>query len=302
MQGRYEEAIKYETEGLALAREVGDKLEILVLSSNLSNIHEDQGEYGPALLLLNDARKLAQENNDKAQQATCLIYFGNVRRRLGDSAGAQEAFQKAQSLARDMGNAPLLAEALASQAAHLVQRGQRSRALPVAKEALAKAQAAHDHRLILLARLQAGEAAQSTRDLGQVLDSATASGLAPVAAATHLSLARVHLAAGRPGDAISEAELAQKLAAGMNLRDILFQACHLAGKGLKSQGQTAAAADKFSSALGQLEEMRRGLGAADLRQFLERPETVAFARDAETAFQDANHTGESSRLRLALSP
>ncbi len=69
-QGRYEEAVQYATEGLALAREVGNKAEILVILLNLSNIHEDQGEYGSALSFLDEAHQLAQEINDKTFLAT----------------------------------------------------------------------------------------------------------------------------------------------------------------------------------------------------------------------------------------
>jgi len=48
--------------------------------------------------------------------------------------------------------------------------------------------------------------------------------------------------------------------------------------------------------------MRRGLAGADLRLFLGRPVTVAFAKDAEPAFQNANRPQDSARLRAFLSP
>ncbi|HEV8701532.1 MAG TPA: tetratricopeptide repeat protein [Candidatus Polarisedimenticolia bacterium] len=301
VQGRYEEAVRYETEGLTLAREVDDKVEILVLSANLSNIHEDQGEYGPALSLLADAQKLAQEISDKAQQSTCLIYLGSIRRHLGDFDGAATALQEGLRLGQEMNNAPLQAEALINQAALLLLRGQKSRALPVSKEAVTRAIASHDQRLVLLSRLQEAEAAESVRDLEGVASRASASGLAPIEAAAHLALARVHVAAGRAKEAGLQAEQALKIAAPMRLRDVLFQACHLSGRSLQAQGRAAAAADRFSTSLGYLAEMRHGLTGADLRQFLNRPITAAFAKDAGALFQHANRNQDADRLRTLLS-
>ena len=302
VQGRYEEAVKYETEGLTLAREVGDKLDILVLSANLSNIHEDQGEYGPALLLLKDAQKLAQEINDRAHQTTCLIYLGSVRRRLGDFGGAETALKEAERLARDMNNGPLLAEALAVQATQLLQQGQQNRALSVAKEAVARADAARDVRLILLSRLAQAEASRSVRDLKSVITRTSASGLAPLEVAAHLALARIHLAEGRAREAGLEAEQAQRVGAPMHLRDALFQASHVRGIALKAQGEAASAASQLSLALGYLEDMCRQVTGPDLRQLLGRSITVTFAKDAGAAFQNANRSQETDRLRALLSP
>jgi eukaryotic-like serine/threonine-protein kinase len=302
LQGRYEEALKYETEGLTMAREIGDKVEISVLSANMSNIHEDQGEYGPALSLLNDAHRLAKEVNDKTLIMTCLVYLGSVRRHVGDTPGADGALEEALRLAREMKNAPFLAEALSTQAALLLEGGQRARALAVAKEAVEQARAAHDQRLILLARLHAAEASQSTRDLEQVAGAASNIGLAPLTAATRLALARVHLAAGRGRDAAREADLAQQIASSIHLRDVQFEALHLAGKTLRMQGQTAAARDRAGQALGLLGEMRQGLSGTDLSMFLGRPLTVDFGREAEALFKGPDHAQEALRLRSLLKP
>src|SRR5207249_3279829 len=187
------------------------------------------GEYGPALSLLNDAQKLAQEIGDKAQLTACLIYRGRVRRHLGDFVGAETALREAERLGRDMNNAPLLAESLVEQASLLLKQGQRSRAHEVSKEAVARATDAGDHRLILLTRLQAAEAAGSVRDLESAAANATQSGLTPLGAAAHLALARVHLNSGHAEDARTHAEQVIKMGASINLRDVLFQAHHLEG-------------------------------------------------------------------------
>jgi len=302
LQGRFEEALKYDTEGLTMAREIGDKVEIGVLSANLSNIHEDQGEYGPALSLLKDAQEQAKQVNDTTLITTCLVYLGSVRRQLGDAQGADSALKEALRLAGEMKNSPLLAEALSTQAALLLEGGERARALDVAREAVRQARTANDQRLILLARLRAAEASQSTRDLEQVAGSASNIGLFPLAATTRLALARVHLVAGRGRDASREADLVQRLASPIHLRDVQFEALHVAGKTLTRQGQADAARDRAGQALGLLEDMRQGLTGEDLRMFLARPLTVDFAREAEALFKGPDHAAETARLQSLLKP
>ena len=302
MQGRFEAAIKYSVEGLSLAREIGDKPQTLALLAKLSDIHQQQGAYGPALSLLAEAQVLGLEVSKSPTHASCLIDLARVRRRLGDFAGADTALQETLRLAREMNNPPLVAEALAGQAALLLERGQRGRALAVAREAVTRALATRDQRLILLARLAAAEAAQSVSETEDVVGKASASGLAPIAAAARLALARAHLAAGRAREAGLAAERALQAGAPMNLRDLLFQASHLAGRALKAQGRAAAGADAFSAGLGHLEELRRGLSGSDLKQFLGRPATAEFSRDAGPLFQSLNRSADADRLRALLQP
>jgi tetratricopeptide (TPR) repeat protein/TolB-like protein len=302
MQGRFEVAIEYNVEGLSLAREIGDKSQTLVLLANLSDIHQQQGAYGPALSLLNEAQILGLEVSERPILTSCLIHLAGVRRRLGDFGGADTALQEALRLAREMNNPPLVAEALAGQAALLLDRGQRGRALPVAREAVTRALATRDQRLILLARLRAAEAAQSVREIESVLAKASSAGLAPIAAVAQLDLARVHLAAGRTREAGLAAEHALQAGTPMHLRDLLFQASHLAGRALKAQGRAAAAADSFSAGLGYLEELRQDLSGADLKQFLGRPETAEFAGDAGLLFPSVKRSGDADRLRALLQP
>jgi len=64
----------------------------------------------------------------------------------------------------------------------------------------------------------------------------------------------------------------------------------------------AAAADRFGTAIGHLEEMRQGLTGTDLTQFLGRPVTASFVVDAGVAFQQANRGQDADRLRAILQP
>jgi len=221
---------------------------------------------------------------------------------VGDTVSADKALGEAISLARATKDTPLLTEALIKQADLLLARGDRARAVEVAREAAALTKRSQDLRLRLLARLQVGAASRSIRDLEAVAQEAQSASLLPVIAMARLAVARIHLAAGRAPDAARAAAQAQTVAAPMHLRDLLFQACHVGGKALKTQGQTAAAQSRFRDALGFLEEMRQGLSGADLDLFLARPETTEFGRDASTMFQGANLHQEADRLKALLRP
>jgi tetratricopeptide (TPR) repeat protein len=302
VQGRYDDALKYLLEGLTLAREVDDKPHRITLSINLSNIHEDQGNYGQALALAQEAETLARALDDATLTATSRTYLGGIRLRLGDPGGAEKALTEAMKAAKDLDNRTLLAEILTRRAALDMARGDLGRARNVAREAVAAARASRDHRLILLARLQAGELTGSAPDLQEVVKEAQSSGLAPVVATGELALARVHLAAGRAREAAQVADRAVAAAAPLRLQDVLFQSRHAAGRALKAEGKTATALDQFASALAPLEEIRRGLQGDDLQRFLARPENQTFRREAAGLFAAQGRAQEGDRLRRLFGP
>jgi len=298
VQGRYEEAIEFYLEGLSLAQEIGYKDGIAVLRANLSNIHEDQGEYGIALALLSEAETTAREIEDLGLTATCLAYLGSTRRRQGDHAGAEEALREALRLSRQINYSPLVAEILTYQGELAIARGQWGQATTVLREATSEAEAAKQHRLGLLARLNAANAGRSVDDLETVLKEVQASGLAPLVAPTRLAMARVHLDSGRLAEAQREAELTIDAATPLLQRDLLFQAHHLAGVILERGGKTEPASEHYVAGLSMLAEMHQGLKGPSLRYFLDRPETTSFATDAEKLFQVVNRPQELERLRL----
>src|SRR5437867_8657972 len=132
IQGRYDEALKYDLEGLKLAREIDHKALQVILSLNLSNLHEDQGNYGQALLLATDAEAQSRSLDDNTLLATSRTYLGGVRLRIGDLDGADTSLAAAFKTAREMHNRTLLAEILTLQAALAEARGQREQAASVA--------------------------------------------------------------------------------------------------------------------------------------------------------------------------
>ncbi len=300
-QGGYEDALKYYTEGLSLARETESQPKLILFLWSLSNVHEDQGEFGAALSILTEAEKLSIENEQNTLLAASLLSLGNVRRRLGDFRAAETALDDALRWTRATNDAAMLTEALCSEAALHLARGERDRAVTTSREALRMAESLRNHRLLLLARLQAGEIVGSTRELEVVLREAESAGLLPIVGAAHLALARLHQA-DNPREAVREADLALATATNLGQRDLLFQAYGLAGKSLKQLGDLSGAASRFSAALDPLEEMCRGLADAPLRSFLGRIETAAFREDAQSVFLAVKREGDLERLRSLIPP
>jgi tetratricopeptide (TPR) repeat protein len=302
VQGRYEEALTYDMEGLRMAREIDSKINLLALSVNLSNIHEDQGQYDAALAFLSDAEKQARALNDTKQIATCLMYAGGVRRALGDLEGSGKDLDEALRLMRQIKNTPLEAETLAKEADLFLARGQTDRAAATARQAVGLARKSGDPRLQLLARLRLGQATGAVRDLEAVLKEARTTGLQPIAASTHLALARTHLSAARLEEAASEAGQAADMATRMNLKDVLFQARCVAGKSLMRKGPAAEAADRFQGAGEALREMLQGISGETRTRLLGRPDILAFRSEADGALRAGGRGQDADRLKDLLKP
>lgn len=302
VQGRYEESIELYLEALSLAREAGQTEPVSIALASLANVHADQGEYGTALKLVAEAEAAARETGGVRLIAACLGSRGNTLRRVGDHAGAETSLAKALALARDANNTPLVAEILVYLGDLQLARGRRERAAATLREAVSEAEATKQHRLTLLARLKAAQAEGSAGELEPILEEARSSGLAPLLAPALLATARIHQAAGRYAEASRQVERAIESATPLMQRDLLFQAHHLAGAILQHDGRAGAALEHYAGALDLLEEMRQDLKSPYLQRFLERPESAAFAREAEKLFRAADRSRQLERLRSALRP
>ena len=300
LQGRYEEALPYYVEALDVARALEDKATVALWQVNMAQIHEDQGDYGAALGLFAEAEATLRAIGE-SKLGDCLTFLGGARRRVGDLAGASAALEEAIRLSRGTRSDATLAEALVYEGERLAALRQADRAAAVLREATQIARRVGDFRLIRMARLATGRLANSGRDLEAVLADAEKAGLAPLVAPTVLALARIDLAAGRAAAARERAAKAAAAAARLGQRDYAFQAAHVEASALARQGQGAAAVEAHRKALALFEEMRAGLKDSDLRAFLGRAETAAWAKEAAAAFATAG-APEAERLAMALRP
>ena len=291
--------MKYAVEGLTLARELGIRDVIAVLQANLSNIQEDQGEYGSALASLEEASAIAEEMGDQRLLATCLSYEGSVRTRLGDREGAARALDESLRLMTKMDKPEGIAEVQIFRGALLQAEGREEEARVALDTALTEARRARHHRLQLLARLGGASARGATAELEKLRDEARAAGLTPLIAPASLALARLYQAAGRPVEALDAAEEALAAAGPLRQRDMSLQAGLVAGQVLEAGGSSSAAADRYVAAVVALEEMTANLQGEALAAFQARPETAAFS-EAVAALRAAGRGAEADRAEAAL--
>ncbi len=295
VQGRYDEAEKYNLEGIALAKEIGSRTPAVILTANLAAIHDDQGHYASALSLLEEAEAGARQTADQTNIASCLIILGSTRRHLGDYAGAAAALDEGLRLARASENRSLLAEALAGQGALALDRGQREQAVSLSRQALGAAREAHDHRLVLQARLRLAEASSSASDLETTLKDLESSGLLPLLAPGRLALSRIESGMGRAAPALRQAELALRAAEPLHQNDLLLQAHGMASACLRKLGRRAEADAHDRTALETLGTLRDGLRDDALARLERRPDIIALTRSGEAAAAGSSPVGPAHR-------
>jgi tetratricopeptide (TPR) repeat protein/TolB-like protein len=301
LQGGYDEALKYYTEGLSLARTAASPFAMGFLGG-MSNVHEEQGDYGAALSLIEEGVKLARDSKDPAFLSTLLPGAAGVRRRLGDLSAAAAALDEALPLAQTTKNPRVLAEIAIIRAGLDLEKGQREPATASAREALRITKGIGEPWFMLRARMVADEASRSIKDLELVAKEAEGFGLIPLVGVAHLTLARVRLESGQGKEAVRDADAAVETATSLGQKDVLFQAEALAGQALLQQGDRARAADRFAAALAPLEDLRSGLRDEPLKSFLGRAATVAFGKSAADAFAATNRSQDAERLQRLLRP
>ena len=295
LQGGYDDALKYLGEGLSLAR-TNSSPHVISFLTSLAAVHDDQGNYGAALSMIEEAEKLARETGDAEQLSGLLPYAAGMKRRIGDLVGAGAALDEALPLARKTGNPRVLAEIAITRAQLGVAGGNAS------QEALRIAKGIGEPWIELRARIAAAEGARGIKDLEAVVKEAEGYGLVPLSAVARLALARARLTVGQVREAIQAAEEGIETARGLGLRDVLFQANGVVGNALWARGDHPNAADRFGAALAPLQEMRDGLQGEPLKSFLSRKDLVEFAKSAQEVFGAAGRAQDAERLQRLLRP
>jgi tetratricopeptide (TPR) repeat protein len=127
-QGEFGRARALHEEALALFRELGDKRAIAISLINLGNVAKHQGEFGRARALHEEALALFRELGDTWGIAISLINLGHVAREQGDYARATALYAECLTLCRDIGGKSIAAFCLEGLAAALCAQEQPQRA------------------------------------------------------------------------------------------------------------------------------------------------------------------------------
>ena len=103
-QGRYEEALAYYQQALAIAREVGDRAEEGTTLHNIGGVYHAQGRYEEALAYHQQALAIAREVGDRAGEGTTLTSIGLVYHAQGRYEEALGYYQQALAIRREVGD------------------------------------------------------------------------------------------------------------------------------------------------------------------------------------------------------
>src|SRR6266511_2359098 len=136
-QGDYAAARARYEESLAIRRELGDKLEIANLLSNLGIVARRQGNYAHARALYEESLALRRELGDKWGIATSLNALGLLAHYLGDNAAARGFLEESLALRRELGDAWAIANSLSSLGDVVLDQGDYATARARLEESLA---------------------------------------------------------------------------------------------------------------------------------------------------------------------
>jgi predicted ATPase/transcriptional regulator with XRE-family HTH domain len=108
-QGDHDEATRWLTESLALARQVGDEAAVATCLNDLGILAGMRGEYAHAWVLLEEGLGLVRARGDRHAIAAALGNLGITARRRGEIDRAVALYEECLTVARALGNTRLVA-------------------------------------------------------------------------------------------------------------------------------------------------------------------------------------------------
>ncbi|MGC1377166.1 MAG: tetratricopeptide repeat protein [Anaerolineales bacterium] len=136
-QGHYERAMSLAEEGLALARQIGDKRLTGLLLQNVSSGLARIGEHDQAMRLLQESLLIFQELGDREESAWVLDHMAWVLWRSGERARGLETLQDSLAAFRAMRHQWAIATLLRQLAEMALSNGNNEQAAALLEESLA---------------------------------------------------------------------------------------------------------------------------------------------------------------------
>ena len=134
--GDYERAKAFASEGLAIARDLGDKWNGAFLEASLGIVAMRQMVYGDATKHMEEAVRLAREAGDKWRLSICLNQQGIVARFQGNLGLAGDLHKEALSLIEDTADPAIISYTLRCLGLVALQQGDYQHAVEVFMESL----------------------------------------------------------------------------------------------------------------------------------------------------------------------
>jgi predicted ATPase/DNA-binding XRE family transcriptional regulator len=157
--GRYADAERSHTAGLALARAAGDRRRETIALNNLGTLAHDRGEYEAAIAHYADSLAIKREIGDDRGTAVTLLNCGGVENDLGRYAEAVAHLSAAATWFREAGETAPAAFARAMLAEALLGAGDVDAAEATAAEAVELARTVDHRAAIGLATARLGDVA-----------------------------------------------------------------------------------------------------------------------------------------------
>ncbi len=135
--GDFSKAREYYQQVLTLAQENDDRQNEATALSKLANVDWSQGYYAVSLQKRQQAQKIYQDMGDRPNEAMMFAWLGRSYRILGQHDRALEALQKALTLGRDMGIRRIEANVLSQMGTIYQEQQKYTEALEKHRQALA---------------------------------------------------------------------------------------------------------------------------------------------------------------------
>jgi tetratricopeptide (TPR) repeat protein len=135
--GRYAQAHDHLMEGLAIAREIGDRPMIAAVLQPLGMVASGRSELAAARSYLEEAVALERELGNKRGLASAINGLAQLQRETGALDAAERLYEQVLALARELGDREVIAIVLLNLAMVSIERGSGDRVSPMLLEVLA---------------------------------------------------------------------------------------------------------------------------------------------------------------------
>jgi tetratricopeptide (TPR) repeat protein len=267
--GRYDRAVDHYMRALENRRDAADEWGAAIESYSLGRVYGYQARYGAALGSMEEALETLRRLEDSGSwYVEILAGYGNALSLLGRFSEAAPVLDEAIGLARDLGDAGLIALTLDYEGDRLFYGGEFDAARALYEQAGRAADESGDPYLILAAKtdlaraeLMAGRTRQAIPILEGTLRDASSRGAAYLETRCSVCLGSALLATNDLSGAEERLRKAISGAEDMGARDLLAQSHHLLAEVLMAEGRSEDADRQTAKAIEYLDEIRTEAGS-----------------------------------------